>query len=111
MTAVHNPALLAQQRATRSAAMRQAFGAMLRNSASVQALGRTVHGAVARMHEANIESFGWLEAETLRSHAFALAQADADAAEARGLIPVGEATESDFGTFQNSLPADASPAT
>lgn len=87
LTREHDTAVVGR----RVAVLVQAFGSMLINERVVANLGGPVHAAVQRMHLENVAIFGWRDAELVRCHAFQVASAN--------LIPVGEASESDFGEF------------
>lgn len=85
VTGMHDGMLMIQRRQ----AMREAFAQMLLHPGAAGALADQAQHELQSMHRRNVEAFGWRDAEVIRAEALA------DACETT--VPVGEATESDFG--------------
>lgn len=71
--------------------MREAFAQLLTHPGAAIALQSESQRALQSLHLLNVQAFGWRDAEVIRSEAFAAA--------CETTLPVGDATESDFGDF------------
>jgi hypothetical protein len=70
-------------------ALREAFAQLILHPTADTQLRQTTQEALQALHLRCVEAFGWRDAEVIRAEAFALA--------VETTVPVGEATESDFG--------------
>lgn len=88
---------MSTNQATALAAMRDAFMAMLAEPDAAAALQSAAMRVIDQQHADNRVLFGWHAAELLR--ALAIHEATAQA-QSPLVIPVGDATDSDFATFK-----------